>query len=67
MPEERKAILLRISPDLWEEITRMAERELRSTNAQIEFLLRESLKKRGIARDDGRKGGSGNSAASRDR
>ncbi|MBS0192573.1 MAG: Arc family DNA-binding protein [Phycisphaerales bacterium] len=48
MAEERKSILLRIPPDLWEQINRLAQSELRSTNAQMEFLLREALKKRGI-------------------
>lgn len=47
MPDERKAILLRISPDLWEQVSRLAQRELRSVNAQIEFMLREGLRKRG--------------------
>lgn len=44
MPDERKSILLRIPPALWEEINRAAQRDLRSTNAQIEFLLRHALK-----------------------
>ena len=47
MADERKSILLRIPPELWEDINRMAQRELRSTNAQIEFLLRQALKARG--------------------
>lgn len=48
MAEDRKSILLRIPPDLWEQINRLAQSELRSTNAQMEFLLREALKARGI-------------------
>ncbi len=44
MPDERKSILLRIPPELWEEINRAAQRDLRSTNAQIEFLLRQALR-----------------------
>jgi hypothetical protein len=43
---ERKSILLRISPELWEEIQRMASQELRSINGQMEFLLREAVKAR---------------------
>lgn len=43
---ERKAFVLRISPELWDEIQRMANEEFRSVNAQIEFLLREAVKKR---------------------
>ncbi len=45
---ERKAYLLRIDPDLWDEIERLAQSELRSVNGQIEYLLREALAKRGI-------------------
>ncbi len=47
MAEERKPILLRISPELWEQIAAMARQELRSTNAQMEFLLREAVRARG--------------------
>ncbi|MGH7244465.1 MAG: Arc family DNA binding domain-containing protein [Phycisphaerales bacterium] len=48
MAEDRKSILLRIPPDLWEQINGLAQSELRSTNAQMEFLLREALKRRGM-------------------
>ncbi|HEY1328027.1 MAG TPA: hypothetical protein VGI14_13880 [Casimicrobiaceae bacterium] len=44
---ERKAFLLRIDPALWAELERLAQRELRSVNAQIEFMLREALARRG--------------------
>lgn len=44
---EKKAFPLRISQDLWEELQRAAAEEFRSVNGQIEFLLREALKKRG--------------------
>jgi hypothetical protein len=37
---------LRIPPDLWEELQRWAAAELRSVNAQIEFILREAANKR---------------------
>ena len=43
---ERKSILLRISPELWEELQRMANDELRSINGQIEFMLREAVRGR---------------------
>ncbi|MFB3882900.1 MAG: hypothetical protein ACE149_16670 [Armatimonadota bacterium] len=46
MPE-RKAFVLRINKDLWDELQRMAAQELRSVNAQIEYLLREAVAKRG--------------------
>ena len=43
----KKSFALRIDPALWAEIERMAAQELRSANAQVEFLLRESLARRG--------------------
>jgi hypothetical protein len=49
MPE-RKAFLLRIDPGLWTELERLAQQELRSVNAQIEFMLREALARRGHRR-----------------
>ena len=45
---ERKAYLLRIDPELWAEIERLAQSELRSVNGQVEYLLREALARRGI-------------------
>jgi hypothetical protein len=45
---ERKAFLMRIDPAVWIEIERLAQRELRSVNAQIEYLLRDALSRRGI-------------------
>jgi hypothetical protein len=44
----KKAFPLRIDPALWEELQRLASRDLRSVNAEIEFLLRESLARRGV-------------------
>jgi hypothetical protein len=44
---ERKAFPLRLDPDVYAAVERLAAAELRSVNAQIEFLLREALKKRG--------------------
>lgn len=43
----KKAYLLRIDPELWAEIERMAAAELRSANAQVEYLLRDALARRG--------------------
>jgi hypothetical protein len=43
----KKAYPLRIDPALWAAIERLAAQELRSANAQVEFLLREGLLKRG--------------------
>ncbi len=42
---DRKAFLLRLPPDLLEELNRWARDDLRSLNAQIEFLLREAVKR----------------------
>lgn len=43
---ERKAFVLRIPPELWEELQRMAAEEFRSVNAEIEFLLRQAIRQR---------------------
>ncbi|ONI71547.1 hypothetical protein BWI15_15330 [Kribbella sp. ALI-6-A] len=43
MPTERKKILLRLDPVVHDALARWASDELRSTNAQIEFLLRRAL------------------------
>jgi hypothetical protein len=48
----KKAYPLRISPALWEQLQRLAARDLRSVNAEIEFLLREGLSRRGIKVSD---------------
>jgi len=45
---EKKAFLLRVDPSLWEQVERLALGELRSVNAQVEFLLRDALARRGI-------------------
>ncbi len=43
---DKKALLLRIPQDLWDQLNRWARDDLRSVNAQIEFLLREAVRKR---------------------
>lgn len=48
MPTERKAFALRLDPSLHDAIARLASAELRSVNAEIEFLLREALRARGV-------------------
>lgn len=40
---ERKSVLLRLDPSVHDALSRWAADELRSTNAQIEFLLRRAL------------------------
>jgi hypothetical protein len=42
----RKAFLLRIPEDLWKDLEKWAADDLRSVNAQIEFLLRQSVNAR---------------------
>jgi len=44
---ERKGVLLRLDPAVHDALARWAADELRSTNAQIEFLLRDALAKAG--------------------
>jgi hypothetical protein len=43
---ERKQFLLRIDPRLWQEVEKWAAEELRSVNGQIEYLLREAVRRR---------------------
>jgi hypothetical protein len=45
---EKKAFLLRLDPAVWAQLERLAQGELRSVNAQIEFLIRDALGRRGI-------------------
>jgi hypothetical protein len=42
---DRKAFPLRISPDLYAALERWASDELRSVNAQIEFLLADAVRR----------------------
>lgn len=44
----KKSFLLRVDPALWADLERLAQSELRSVNAQVEFLLRDALARRGI-------------------
>lgn len=44
---KRKAFLLRIDPRLYDALHRWADDELRSVNGQIEYLLRDQLKRAG--------------------
>jgi hypothetical protein len=48
MPAEKKAFALRLDPALHAAIARLASADLRSVNAEIECLLREALKARGV-------------------
>ena len=44
---ERKGVLLRLDPAVHDALARWAADELRSTNAQVEFLLRRALAEAG--------------------
>ena len=48
-PPPRKAFPLRIDPALYTALERCAAAEFRSVNAQVEMLLREGLRRRGVA------------------
>jgi len=53
---DRKAFLLRIDPAVLDALQKWADDDLRSMNAQIEFVLRDALGRAGRApRDKGRK------------
>jgi hypothetical protein len=64
---ERKHVLLRLDPDVYEAIARWAADDLRSVNAQIEYALRRALRgagrlRRAAAEDDERPAGEASSA-----
>ena len=44
----KKAFLIRVQPETLAALERLAAADLRSVNAEIEFLLREALSRRGI-------------------
>lgn len=54
MSTDRKAYPLRISAEVLDLVQRWAEDELRSVNAQIEYVLRDALKKSGRMPRDSR-------------
>lgn len=47
MSSDKKAYPLRISADVLDAVQRWADDELRSVNAQIEYVLRDALRKAG--------------------
>ncbi len=50
---QRKAFPLRVEPEIYDALQSWADAEMRSMNAQIEFLLRYALKQAGrIPRDE---------------
>ena len=44
---ERKTFLVRLDPRIYDAVKRWADDDLRSLNAQVEFLLRRALKEAG--------------------
>lgn len=52
MAAQKKAFALRLDPALYNAIARLANADLRSVNAEIEYLLREALKARGVRPPD---------------
>jgi hypothetical protein len=64
---ERKKVLLRLDPAVHDALTRWAADELRSTNAQIEFVLRRALSDAGrMPREAGKIRGPGRPRADED-
>lgn len=51
--KSRKAFALRIDPDLFVQLEAWAQQEFRSVNGQIEFILREAVRRRRGTRDVG--------------
>lgn len=44
--KDKKQVLLRLSPALWQELAAWAEDDFRSINGQIEYLLHECVRQR---------------------
>lgn len=47
----RKQYPLRIDPKIWAAVERWAEDDMRSANAQVEWILRDALKRTGRLKD----------------
>lgn len=44
--KQKKQVLLRLSPSLWQDLASWAEDDFRSINGQIEYLLHEAVENR---------------------
>ena len=58
-PRPKKAFPLRIDPPLWDALERIAAADFRSVNAEIEYLPREAVARRGVkvaAREERKRG-----------
>jgi len=49
---QKKSVILRIDPKLWKELNYWAKDELRSLNGQMEYILREAVRKRKNLKND---------------
>ncbi|MGD0516348.1 MAG: hypothetical protein ABSA26_02325 [Thermoguttaceae bacterium] len=45
--KSRKSFLLRINPDLYEALEAWSQQELRSINGQIEYILKDAVRRHG--------------------
>lgn len=43
---DKKQILLRISPSLWQKLSSWADEDFRSINGQIEYVLTDAIRKK---------------------
>lgn len=62
---EKKAFMLRLSPELLKELERWAQEEFRSVNGQVEYLLHEAVRKRRRARRPDEEAGQATNEAER--
>jgi hypothetical protein len=58
----RKQYLLRVDPELWGEVEKWAADELRSVNAQVEYILRDAVRRRRGGRAAGDAAAAGSSS-----
>ena len=49
---QKKAIILRLDPELWKDLNIWAKDELRSLNGQVEYILRDAVRKRRKSKKD---------------
>jgi hypothetical protein len=49
---DKKTFVLRLDPKTWDALQRLAADEFRSVNGQVEFILRDYLRKRKRIKDE---------------
>jgi hypothetical protein len=62
----RKQYPLRVDPEVWGAVERWAEDDMRSANAQVEWILRDALRRAGRLPGRGHGGGTGDGRDSAD-